>query len=49
MKPAWKQHGNSIIKPASVRVQDRTTLELASKNCLSNISRIKRHLKNALE
>ena len=31
MKPAWKQHGNSIIKPASVRVQDRITLELVSR------------------
>jgi len=30
MTPAWKLHGNSM-KPVSVRVQDRTTLELVSR------------------
>ena len=30
MKPAWKLHGNSM-KPASVRVQDRTALEFVSR------------------
>jgi len=30
MKPPWKLHGNSM-KPASVRVQDRTALEFVSR------------------
>jgi hypothetical protein len=47
MKPAWKLHGKSM-KPASVRIQDRTTR--FQETVFSPVSKINRQLqKNELE